>query len=152
MKIELENIYQQIIALIQEVKHEAFVVEIVLKRGKNKVLEILVDTDEGILLDECSYISKKLANFVDEMDFFDFPYNLEVSSPGVARPLKLIRQYQKNIGRELEIILKSGNKIEAELLKIDKNSIELKKKVKKEFKEVTVNFDEIKEAKVKVVI
>ena len=75
-------------------------------RGESgsSVLEIYVDTDEGITADQCAVISRGLSTELDIQDILNGRYRLEVSSPGLDRPLKLGRQFAKNIGRTLRVI------------------------------------------------
>lgn len=82
-------------------------VEISAKKGPKKVL-VLVDGDSGINIDECAEISRAVSKVLDERSLIDDAYMLEVSTPGVDYPLKLDRQFVKNIGRKLKIRLKDG--------------------------------------------
>lgn len=132
---------------------EFYVVDIKVSASKirNKIIA-LVDTDSGILVDHCSQISRMLADKLDEQ--IEEAYTLEVSSPGVDTPLKLHRQYVKNIGKELKVVLKDGSDIIGELANVSEDGIALKPEKKKKQKEapeeVQVLFDDIKEARVQV--
>lgn len=81
--------------------------------GGTEVVEVFVDTDAGILLDECHAVSHRLSEWLDteteSEQFFSGAFRLEVSSPGVSRPLRLFRQYPKNIGRTLKVKYKSAD-------------------------------------------
>ncbi|MBP6672851.1 MAG: ribosome maturation factor RimP [Bacteroidetes bacterium] len=82
----------------------SYIVEIILRGERSsKVIEVYVDSDNGITLDECSQISRVLSEKLDEADLITGRYRLDVSSPGLDRPLKLLRQYAKNIGRTCKI-------------------------------------------------
>ncbi|MFA6541776.1 MAG: ribosome maturation factor RimP [Bacteroidota bacterium] len=82
----------------------AFIVEIVLRGERSsKVIEVYIDSDKGISLEECSDISRELSMKLDELDLISGRYRLDVSSPGLDRPLKLLRQYSKNIGRNCKV-------------------------------------------------
>lgn len=78
-------------------------------------LEIYVDTDDGITIDACARLSRKLAEEVemrpDLQDLLPNRFRLDVSSPGLSRPLKLERQYRKNIGRLLRVKYKDSNEV-----------------------------------------
>lgn len=113
--------------------------------GNQKVL-VFVDGDDGISIDACSRISRKLGLILEEEDMISGKYTLEVSSPGADFPLKLARQYHKHIGRTLEIEIKQTDKIEGELLKVTPNTILISKKTE----EVTIPFENIEQAKVKI--
>ena len=126
---------------------ELFLVDIIIKgnTASQKVL-LLVDGDEGISIDQCGKVSRKLGNLIEEKELIDTRYTLEVSSPGLDFPLKMIRQYHKNIGRELIIELNDGEVVEGKLLDTgqEKILIEIKEK-KREYP-----FEKIKHSKVKI--
>lgn len=83
---------------------DTYVVEVLLRGERSsKVIEVYVDSDKGITLDECSQISRALSEKLDEADLIPGRYRLDVSSPGLDRPLKLLRQYKKNIGRTMKV-------------------------------------------------
>ena len=117
-------------------KDEIFLVEVDIK-GKpgNYKIQVFIDGDQGTHIDECSKISRSLSNELDEMELIEGKYNIEVSSPGVDKPLKLIRQYPKHIGRELKVLAKDNKKYQGILLGVVDEEIELSvksSKVKKE--------------------
>lgn len=122
------------------------------KRGPGKVL-VTIDSDQGISIDECAEISRKLSKALDEVAFLDNNYLLEVSTPGVDQPLKLTRQYTKHIGRKLKIQL-SDNQIEGKLTEVKESSVtvvqEIGKGKKKEELSTEIPFTEIKKAVVMV--
>jgi ribosome maturation factor RimP len=102
-----EKIHDLLAAKFQEETFkDCFLVELNLHKG-NK-LEVFIDCDSGMTLDKCQHISRFLESYLDQPDVFGEHYVLEVSSPGLSRPLKLLRQYQKNIGRKVEVTLKDG--------------------------------------------
>jgi ribosome maturation factor RimP len=76
--------------------------------GNQRVL-VLIDGEAGLPIESCSLISRKLSNRIEEEDLIDGAFNLEVSSPGIDRPLSLPRQYKKNIGRKLKVNFRRGN-------------------------------------------
>jgi ribosome maturation factor RimP len=131
-----------------------FVVSMLLSKSGNK-LNILIDGDEGVGIDDCTRISRKLSSLIDENEaMLDGPLVLEVSSPGADQPLVMARQYPKHIGRELRISLHEGIQIEGELIESSEQDIVIKeekgKGKKKEITEHRILFDEIKEARVKL--
>ncbi len=75
-------------------------------------LKVFIDTDEGITIDECSDVSRALSNKLDELDYIEDSYFLEVSSPGLDRPFKSLEDYKKNINKKIELNLyaKKDNK------------------------------------------
>jgi ribosome maturation factor RimP len=124
-----ENIRQLVSAIIEG--SDIFLVDVVLRGERtSKVIEVYVDTDTGISLDECSRISRELSATLDETDIMTGRYRLDVSSPGLDRPLQLRRQYEKNIGRLCRVIAEeNGGKITREgiLESVSGESIQLKK-------------------------
>jgi ribosome maturation factor RimP len=100
---ELEARIQHLLTPIAERKG-AFVVDIGIRHERGgKVIQAFVDTDKGISIEECAEISRELSRELASVDFITGDYGLEISSPGLDRPLKLLRQYQKNIGRIFKV-------------------------------------------------
>jgi ribosome maturation factor RimP len=82
----------------------AFLVDIsVRKSNVGHLVEIFIDTDSGITTDRCAEISRQIGKEIDAVNIFEKRYHLVVSSPGIDRPLKLPRQYPRNIGRTLRV-------------------------------------------------
>jgi ribosome maturation factor RimP len=98
----------QIEKLLQEelVRKDLFLVEASVKPG-NKIV-VYIDSMKGVTLEECISVSRYLENLLDR-DTEDF--ELEVSSPGLDKPLKLPVQFEKNIGKVLDVVKKDGNKV-----------------------------------------
>lgn len=70
----------------------------------SQLLRIFVDTDEGILLDQCVVLSRQISDLLDTRDLISGRYRLEVSSPGTDRPLKTERDFKRNLGRKVKVI------------------------------------------------
>lgn len=100
-----DQVQEQIRQVISETDPTVFVVDIQLTQGKQSLLRIIVDTDMGISLSQCASISRALGPLLEAIVWLDFPYKLEVSSPGVGQPLRLHRQYIQNVGRKLHVTL-----------------------------------------------
>ena len=96
-------------------------------------VSILLDSDEGITIEQCASISRRLANDIETKEIFDTAYNIEVSSPGLDQPLVLPRQYIKNIGRNLKVQLSDGQSLEGKLIAVNDQEllVELPKPKKK---------------------
>ncbi len=73
-------------------------------RSGSHVLRIYVDTDEGISLDQCAALSRQISDLLDTRDLISDRYRLEVSSPGLDRPLKTERDFKRNLGRTAKVI------------------------------------------------
>ena len=65
------------------------------KEGPNKYLRVYVDKEGGVTIDDCEYVSRSLEKMLDEKDFIEEAYILEVSSPGIDRPLKKKEDFEK---------------------------------------------------------
>ncbi|NBA86200.1 ribosome maturation factor RimP [Emticicia sp. CRIBPO] len=126
-----------------------YIVDVLTSQSKiRKKITVLVDSDEGIKIDECSTISRNLGDELEEI--VDEAFTLEVSSPGVDTPLKLERQYVKNIGRKLKVLFNDGKEIKGDLVSVADGAIVLQpEKIKKITPEpVKIEQSDIKEAKV----
>ncbi|MBY6271274.1 MAG: ribosome maturation factor RimP [Caldibacillus debilis] len=73
------------------------------KEGKNWFLRIYIDKEDGVDIEECSIVSEKLSEKLDEADPIPHHYYLEVSSPGAERPLKKERDYERAVGKNVWI-------------------------------------------------
>lgn len=82
---------------------DCFTVEIELKSGNR--LSVFADSDSGMSFEKCQKLSRYLEGFLDANNWLGDQYVLEVSSPGVSRPLKFVRQYVRNIGRNVVVTL-----------------------------------------------
>lgn len=83
-----------------------FITDVRAKEGGAKTkITINLDGDEGIGIGVCASINKQLGRRLEEMELFNHPYTVEVSSPGLDQPLRLTRQYHRNIGKNVRIIL-----------------------------------------------
>ncbi|MET4138755.1 ribosome assembly cofactor RimP [Pedobacter sp. UYP1] len=148
------QVEKRVIELVEEKisdRPELFLVEVKLLPG-NKLI-IHVDGDEGISIQDCAAISRHVGFHLEEENTIEKAYNLEVSSPGVGEPLKLQRQYEKNIGRELSVKVTGGDIMEGKLLDVNEQSITIEAKVKEKGKkaqlvETSLDFSNIIETKV----
>ena len=120
-----------------------------LKIGKDNKISVFIDGDNGVAIQNCIDLSRKIeSNFDREVEDFE----LSVFSSGVGEPLKLNRQYKKNIGRNIEVITnEEGEKVVGELLMVDEEKIVVKvqpKKKKDPIVEKEILIDNIKESKI----
>lgn len=104
----------------------------------NNKLIIHVDGDQGISIQDCVAISRHVGFHLEEENTIETAYNLEVSSPGVGEPLKLNRQFVKNIGRSLEVKMVDGGKKEGKLLEVNEADITIEETVKEKGKKATL--------------
>ena len=129
-----------------------FLVDISIKPTNN--IKVFVDADQGAAIDQLSRINRALYKWVEENLFPNGDFSIEVSSPGLEEPLKLDRQYFKNIGRMVDIVLKNGLKKEGKLISVSENEIVIEeergKGKKKEVIQHIILKEEIKTTKVQV--
>jgi ribosome maturation factor RimP len=130
-----------------------FLVEVRIKPTNN--IKVFIDADEGINLAVLIEYNRKLYKLIEESTLYpDGNFSLEVSSPGLDEPLKMHRQYQKNIGRFVDVLLNDTGKKEGKLIEATEDGIiieyETGKGKKKEVKQETILFSDIKQTKIQV--
>ena len=125
-----ERIYDLLEAKLAEPEFaDCFFIELSLHPGNR--LEVIIDADAGVTFDKCRLISRYLESHLDEKAWLGAEYTLEVSSPGISRPLKLWRQYPRNVGRNLEISLQDGSSYTGKLLEVKEDSLSLEETIKR---------------------
>jgi ribosome maturation factor RimP len=83
---------------------DAFIVDIhIVHSEQRKVLQLFVDTDSGITIGQCTELNRKIGEALELQNIIQNTYVLEVSSPDLTKPLKLLRQFRKNIGRRFRV-------------------------------------------------
>ena len=130
-----------------------FLVDIKIKPTNN--FKVFIDADEGVNLAVLIEYNRKLYKFIEENSLYpDGDFSLEVSSPGLDEPLKLNRQYKKNIGRFVDVLLNDSTKKEGKLIEATEDGIiieyEQGKGKKKEIKQETILFTDIKHTKIQI--
>ena len=97
------------------------------REGHGWVLRLVVDKEEGVSLDDCSQVSRETSDFLDVEDIIDHPYHLEVSSPGLERPLRTMAECRRHLGKKARIKLKeeidSHRVIIGELVAAEENEL-----------------------------
>ena len=131
-----------------------FIVEVKIRPTNN--IKVFLDGDNGISIEKCVFYNRILYKKIEETGMFpDGDFSLEISSPGLDEPLKLLRQYRKNIGRKVEVLLKDGVKTEGKLIEVFDGHIiveEIRGKNKKqEIIQHNFPFDNIKSTKIQIV-
>jgi len=140
---------------------EYFLVDLRIKPTNN--VKVFLDGDSGITIEKCVQINRKLYKRLEEMGLYpDGDFSLEVSSAGLDEPLKLLRQYKKNIGRLVEIQLQDGTQKEGQLTDVSDEGIVLEVasrkpangkllSKKKEISSQSFLFNNIKSTKIQIV-
>jgi ribosome maturation factor RimP len=124
-----------------------FLVDVIVKgqKGPQKVL-VVIDSDKGVTIDDCANLSRELSKAFDETPLFTGSYMLEVSTPGLDQPLKLRRQYYKNIGRSVKIV-REQQIMEGRLTRVTDELVAIEQEIgngkQKEFKTTEIPFSEI---------
>jgi len=132
---------------------DVFLVEVKVLPGNN--IKVFLDADNGVTIDKCIKINRALYNQIEASDIFpNGDFSLEVSSPGVDEPLKLHRQYKKNIGRTIEVTMNDGTKKEGKLTGVNDDEIIIEEKTgqgkKTVIKTINILFNQVKHTKVLV--
>lgn len=104
-KAEIEQKTEELVTPIIDENHFELVDVEYVKEGANWYLRIYADKEGGISIDDCVLISRALEAKLDADDFIKDAYILEVSSPGLGRPLKKEKDYQRSIGQSVDIKL-----------------------------------------------
>ena len=130
-----------------------FLVETRIKPTNN--IKVYIDGDQGISIEKLVYYNRKLYKEIEESALYpDGNFSLEVSSPGLDEPLKMRRQYLKNVGRFVEGVDLEGGKKEGKLLEVRENELlleEIRGKGKKtETLQHVVPFEQIKATKIQI--
>lgn len=130
-----------------------FLVEVKIKPTNN--IKVFLDGDTGISIKQCADYNRALYKQLEESTYFpDGDFSLEVSSPGLDEPLKLERQYAKNIGREVEVLTTEGTKVEGRMVAANAEALTLEeekgKNKKKEIVVHTIPLTNIKTTKIHI--
>ena len=149
-----ENQIETVEKLLQPLlTDDVFLVDIKIRPINN--IKIYLDADNGLGIEKCIKINRALYKIMEEMEIYpNGDFSLEVSSPGIDEPLKLHRQYLKNVGRDIEVALKDDTKHIGKLISVNENEagetqimIEFKegKNKKAVIKQLVIPFSDIKE-------
>lgn len=94
--------------------------------GKRRLLRVAVDKDGGVDLDDVAAATREVSRVLDESDAMgEQPYTLEVSSPGVDRPLTLPRHWRRNIGRLVKVTVRDGETVTGRVVAADEEGADL---------------------------
>jgi len=124
-----------------------FLVDVKINSGNN--VKVFIDADQGASIDKLVSYNRKLYRWLEEMGLFPADnFSLEVSSPGLGEPLKLHRQYIKNVGRTVEITKTDDSKLLGKLANVDEASLMIEEETgkgkKKAIVQHSVAFEAIK--------
>ncbi len=156
MAMASETQIQVITGMVQELlqgDESCFLVDIWIKPTNN--IRVALDADGGLPIEKCVSLNRRLYKQIEEAALYpDGNFSLEVSSPGLDEPLKMHRQYVKNISRSVEVMLQDGTITEGVLTAVNENEIEVAetkgKNKKKEVVQHTIPFINIKSTKIQI--
>jgi len=132
---------------------DCFLVDCWIKPTNN--IRVALDADGGLPIEKCVSLNRKLYKQIEEAALYpEGDFSLEVSSPGLDEPLKMHRQYIKNIGRGVEVVQLDGQMTEGVLTAVNENDIEVAvttgKNKKKEVLQHSIPFSNIKSTKIQI--
>src|SRR5580704_12595262 len=157
---QIESIRRMTVEIISE-EPVYFLVDLRIKPTNN--VKVFLDGDSGITIEKCVQVNRKLYRKIEESAIYpDGDFSLEVSSAGLDEPLKLLRQYKKNIGRLVEVQLQDGTQKEGQLTDVSDEGIVLEISTgkptngklpskKKEISSHSLLFNNIKSTKIQIV-
>ena len=135
-----ETVVEAITSLVMPVLQEKdlVLVDVLYRRESSGwVLRLLIDKEDGVTLDDCTAVSREVSHLLDIEDIIEQAFNLEVSSPGLDRPLKSVGDFQRFAGRKAKVTTKEPiegnqvfmgriNKVEDELITMEVGQQELR--------------------------
>jgi ribosome maturation factor RimP len=146
-------IEKQIINLCETVVLEKrfMFIDFVFRGHKNlQIIELYIDSENGVSVEDCAEVSREIRSRIETENLLEGNYRLDVSSPGVERPLKFLEQYKKHINRnfDLRFVDQEGNEksIKGKLLKIESDNLLFAAKNE----EYLINFNKIIKALVNI--
>jgi ribosome maturation factor RimP len=159
-EIQMESIRSMIGEILEE-EPVYFLVDLRIKPINN--IKVFLDGDSGITIEKCVQVNRKLYKKMEEAAMFpEGDFSLEVSSAGLDEPLKSLRQYKKNIGRQVEVQFQDGSLKEGQLMAVNEEGIVLEvatgkvsngklQSKKKEISSHSYLFNNIKSTKIQIV-
>ncbi|HEX9713684.1 MAG TPA: ribosome maturation factor RimP [Actinomycetota bacterium] len=106
----MDDLEERVRSLAEPVlaRYDAELVDVAVRRGRTQLVRVIADRPDGIDLDTCARVSAELSRMLDLEDPIPGRYTLEVSSPGLDRPLLTAGDFRRNIGRKVRIVLAAG--------------------------------------------
>ncbi len=128
----IEKVKSILVPIVEEERLD--LVEVEFKPvGKRWLLRVFIDKEGGVTIDDCAYVSRELARYLDVEDFIEHPYTLEVSSPGLTRPLKKSEDFMRNRGKRCRVITREAiagkNEFTGEIGETTADKVEIKEKI-----------------------
>jgi ribosome maturation factor RimP len=105
-------------------RHGANLIDVEVKLGRTRLVRVVADRHDGIDLATCARVSAELSRMLDVEDPLDGRYTLEVTSPGLDRPLRTAEDFRRNIGRRVKVVL-DAEQYDAEVETVDDEVVTL---------------------------
>ncbi|SFV31479.1 ribosome maturation factor RimP [Thermoflavifilum thermophilum] len=147
---DIRQVIEQLLEQELKLHPDCFLVDLLV--SQDQAVRVFIDSDQGVSIDQLAQINRSLSKAMHENHVFpDDDFSLEVSSPGIDTPLKLYRQYPKNIGRTVVVTLKDQQIREGVLQEVHPDFIVLDvKKSKKEHQVLKIPFVDIQFTRVQI--
>lgn len=146
----MDKIKENIVDISNELAEKLgyFVIDVIIRGDSRKrILEVFVDAEKNVSADDLAEMSRELNEIIESENLIKESYRLEVSSPGVDRPLKFLKQYPKHINRKFEVVYKSADseeKFAGKLIAVERDLLTFQEKEKN----ILIKFNQIITAKV----
>jgi ribosome maturation factor RimP len=148
------SLSEKITALVQPAVESAgfFLEDVhVVSPGKHRIITCIVDGQTPLNLDQVTSVSRDISELLDGAEFMDdSAFTLEVTSPGVDRPLTLPRHWQKNLNRLVKVVKIDGSVVNGRITTIEDAQIILLEDIKGKIKEHSLSFNDVKRANVEI--
>ncbi|GAB4289554.1 MAG: ribosome maturation factor RimP [Ignavibacteriaceae bacterium] len=142
--VKIEEIARKLSA-----ENNLILVDVVLRGSPaSRVVEIFIDGERNISAEDCALFSRQMLKIIEQENLFKSGFRLDVSTPGIERPLKYLKQFPKHINRNFEIIYSENDekkKITGKLLAVEDNSLYFSTK---ESESLKIDFNRILQARV----
>jgi ribosome maturation factor RimP len=120
-----EQLVEELTPPLQDAGYDLEAVEVT-PAGRRRLVRVAVDKDGGVTMDEVAEVTKTVSRLLDESDVIgEQPYTLEVTSPGVDRPLTLPRHWRRNRGRLVQVHLSDGHQVTGRVREASEETVEL---------------------------
>ncbi|MBM7647092.1 ribosome maturation factor RimP [Bacillus ectoiniformans] len=149
----VETVEKLVLPITNDLHLELVDIEYV-KEGKNWFLRVYVDKETGVDIEDCGMVSERLSEKLDETDPIPYNYFLEVSSPGAERPLKKTADFERAVGKRVNVKtyepLDGEKTFEGTLLSFNNEELAIEYMVKTRKKQVVIPMDKVAKARLAI--
>jgi ribosome maturation factor RimP len=149
--VSMVELNKNIAGIIREIveTNGFFLIDVIFKGSKNsRIIEVYFDGEKNITADDCAKLSRELNSKIEGESLIDSAYRLDISSPGIERPLKYLKQFPKHVNRKFDITYKQKDEIKkfsGKLINVQDNFLTF---MPGNNQETIIKFDDIITAKV----